>query len=46
MKQVALNGRETKAPKGCEIKETANSRKLSTNFTDRIIIKDPTTADV
>lgn len=36
-----FDGRNTKAPAGMEIKETENSRKLTHEFRDRIIIKDP-----
>ena len=36
-----LNGKKTKAPDGYKIVETDDSRKLTKNYEDRIIIKDP-----
>ena len=37
---VSINGRDTQCPSGYEIKEQDNSRKLSQDFNNRIIIKD------
>lgn len=36
-----MNGKETKAPSGYKLVETEDSRKLTKNYEDRIIIKDP-----
>jgi hypothetical protein len=41
-----LEGRNTKCPSGYEIVETDASRKLTQDFFDRIIIKDPTKVKV
>lgn len=41
-----LNGKNTKAPSGYKIVETDESRRLTEEFTERAIIKDPTHNDV
>lgn len=40
--KVSINGRDTRCPSGYEIKEQDNSRRLSQDFNNRIIIKDQT----
>lgn len=40
------NGRETKTPDGYEKVEDSNSRQLTQNFNDRVILKDPSENEV
>lgn len=40
--KVSINGRNTQVPSGYKIVEKDNSRKLTQDFNNRIIIKDPT----